>query len=132
MATVDSFNSGHLGLTERWDGFQWQKRTSGVTDPALLNQTKKMRRVQLSNVWAVFGEGVARHAGSRTNVMKRLFLLPSLFRNLAPNQSIFSSGFPYVLRDHFNYMPIDVLKLRNVSKLETRNETKDGYETLNT
>lgn len=37
-------------MTERWDGFQWQKRTSGVTDPALLNQTKKMRRVQLSNV----------------------------------------------------------------------------------
>lgn len=37
-------------MTERWDGFQWQKRTSGVTDPAVLNQTKKMRRVQLSNV----------------------------------------------------------------------------------
>lgn len=37
-------------MTERWDGFQWQKRTSGVTDPAMLNQTKKMRRVQLSNV----------------------------------------------------------------------------------
>lgn len=44
------FYLGHLGMTERWDGFQWQKRTSGVTDPAMLNQTKKMRRVQLSNV----------------------------------------------------------------------------------
>lgn len=37
-------------MTERWDGFQWQKRGSGTNDPATMNQTKKMRRVQLSNL----------------------------------------------------------------------------------
>lgn len=37
-------------MSERWDGFQWQKRGSGANDPATMNQTKKMRRVQLSNL----------------------------------------------------------------------------------
>lgn len=37
-------------MSERWDGFQWQKRGNSANDPAAMNQTKKMRRVQLSNL----------------------------------------------------------------------------------
>lgn len=37
-------------MNERWDGFQWQKRGAGANDPASMTQTKKMRRVQLSNL----------------------------------------------------------------------------------
>lgn len=37
-------------MSERWDGFQWQKRGIGANDPATMTQTKKMRRVQLSNL----------------------------------------------------------------------------------
>ena len=45
-------NTGSLGPREVWDGFQWVKKgnTLGAMDPAVMNQTKKMRRVQLSNL----------------------------------------------------------------------------------
>lgn len=35
-----------------WDGFQWVARTNSVAniDPNILNQTRKMRRVQISNL----------------------------------------------------------------------------------
>lgn len=35
-----------------WDGFQWVARTNSVPniDPNILNQTRKMRRVQISNL----------------------------------------------------------------------------------
>lgn len=37
---------------EFWDGFQWIKKPSSLApmDPAMLSQTKKMRRVQISNL----------------------------------------------------------------------------------
>lgn len=37
-------------MNEKWDGFQWHKRGSGTNDPSSMTQTKKMRRVQLSNL----------------------------------------------------------------------------------
>ena len=50
METVGVFKIGHLMMAERWDGFQWQKRGNSANDPATMTQTKKMRRVQLSNL----------------------------------------------------------------------------------